>query len=109
MITRSEETLSRPKSAAVPLRSHPSIRGRWPAHPFSDRASAANPPGDGDTLELATLHAPRVIIMRSHYDGVTYYRTLFLTSKPFAKRLAAFLKSRVGETIAEIGRALIDF
>lgn len=106
---RTEETLSRPEPLTVPLRSHPSFRGRWPAYPCPDRANAGNPQGDQDILEWVTLHAPRVIVMRSQYDGVTYYRTLCLTNKAFTEQLVAFLKSRIGETIAEIGRALIDF
>jgi hypothetical protein len=109
MITQTEETLNCPGSLALPLRFHPAFRGRWPAYPCADRPNAAAPQGDEDVLELVSLKAPRVIVMRSHYSGVTYYRTLFLANKAFAVQLADFLKGQVGGTIAEIGHALVDF
>jgi len=108
MIVETEETLNRPESLTVPLRFHPSFRGRWPAYPCSNRTDAANP-GNEDVLELVTLRSMRVIVMRSHYGGVTYYRTLCLTNKAFVMQLAAFLRSQIGETIDKIGSALVDF
>jgi hypothetical protein len=109
MITRTEETLSCPQSLELPLRFHPSLRGRWPAHPCSDRPNAANPEGEEDVLELVTIRAPRIIVMQSQYDGVTYCRTVCLANKAFVVQLAAFLKSQVGKTLSEIGNMIVDF
>jgi hypothetical protein len=101
--------LSRPDSPSLPLRRHPSLRGRWPAHPQADRPDAAALKGEEDVLEAVTLGPGRMIFMRSYHEGVTYYRTLCLTRKSFAQQLAAFLKSRLGERLAEIGDTMVDF
>lgn len=108
MTIQTEETLSRCESVSMSLCSHPCIRGRWPGYLSPDDAKAASPEGR-ESLEFVALRAPRVIVMRSYCNGVTYHRTLILTNKAFAKKLATFLSRRLGETIAGIGDARIDF
>jgi hypothetical protein len=109
MTIQTEDTLSRCESLSVSLRSHSCIRGQWPGYLSPDDAKPASPEGDRESLEFVALRAPRVIVMRSYCNGVTYHRTLILTNKAFAKKLATFLSRRLGETIAGIGDARIDF
>lgn len=90
------------------LRRHPRLRGRWPVLQDARSSDAQGPDADEDVLQWVEFYPPNKITLGTYHAGSAYYRTLFLSNRGVAKRLADFLKTQVGRTLAEVGDAEVE-
>ena len=97
-----------PASQRFQLRHHPRLYGRWPPSRDLQGASAKAASHYEDVLERIDFYPPRQIVLQTKHADFTRYRALFLTGSGIAKRLASFLESQLGRTVAEIGNTEID-
>jgi hypothetical protein len=99
----------------VALQYHPKLRDIWPPEPGGGFARGTVFPINGaDILERVFYYAPvghakADVSLKTIYQGHYHTRDLLIDDADFAQRLAAFLRDKVGRTIADLGMLEIEF